>query len=208
MYDIRNMNIWKSDDTGRGPLSESPSINISIPGGGADIYTGSVLADMPIDELNLTVRSYNCLRRAGCSTVGDVLHLAESSENGLMKIRNLGAKSAREILAKIEDQQALLLQREENMPFRQNKKKLPANQLVYRELQNKFVKIRQVNILAILCQKALTRMQEINPPTHHFLLDCLCIKGKSDGGLDGFNPTSTQHQPTPRNYAAFKGIIL
>lgn len=124
MYDIRNMNIWKSDDTGRGPLSESPSINISIPGGGADIYTGSVLADMPIDELNLTVRSYNCLRRAGCSTVGDVLHLAESSENGLMKIRNLGAKSAREILAKIEDQQALLLQREENMPFRQNKKKL------------------------------------------------------------------------------------
>jgi hypothetical protein len=83
----------------------------------------------------------------------------------------------------------------EFVKIRQNKKKLPANQLVYRELQNKFVKIRQMNILAILCQNALTRMQEINPPTHHFLLDCLCIKGKSDGGLDGFNPTSTQHQP-------------
>ena len=59
--------------------------------------------DKTIDELELSVRAYNCLRRAGCCSVGDVLRLAEDSEKGLMRIRNLGTKSAKEILEKIEE---------------------------------------------------------------------------------------------------------
>ena len=35
-----------------------------------------------ITELNLGVRSYNCLKRAGCNTVGDILRLIEADENG------------------------------------------------------------------------------------------------------------------------------
>ncbi len=112
MYDIRNLNIWKSENTD-GPLSSSPSISISYPGGAADIFTGRALSEVAIDELNLSVRAYNCLRRAGCATVGDVLRLAESSDNGLMKIRNLGSKSAKEILDKIEEMQEVLLKSEQ-----------------------------------------------------------------------------------------------
>lgn len=135
MYDIRNLNIWKSENTD-GPLSNSPSVNISYPGGAADIYTGRALSDLPIDELELSVRAYNCLRRAGCCSVGDVLRLAEDSEKGLMRIRNLGTKSAKEILEKIEEKQADLLQREQHMPVRQNGKRLirPSGKMLDRDI--------------------------------------------------------------------------
>lgn len=136
MYDIRNLNIWKSNDTD-GPLSSSPSVNISYPGGAADIYTGRALSDIPIDELELSVRAYNCLRRAGCCTVGDVLRFAEDSEKGLMRIRNLGTKSAREIMAKIEEKQGDLLQREQQMPGKPNGKKLirPSGKMLDRDIK-------------------------------------------------------------------------
>ena len=57
-----------------------------------------------ITELNLGVRSYNCLKRAGCNTVGDILRLIEADENGggLRKIRNLGSRSEEEILERLE----------------------------------------------------------------------------------------------------------
>ena len=54
---------------------------------------------LPIDVLDLTVRSYNCLRRAGINTVGDLLLL---SEDKLRTVRNLGNKSVKEILMKLE----------------------------------------------------------------------------------------------------------
>lgn len=54
---------------------------------------------IPIDVLELSVRSYNCLRRAGINTMGDLLLL---SEDKLRTIRNLGNKSLREILMKLE----------------------------------------------------------------------------------------------------------
>ena len=54
--------------------------------------------EMPIEELELSVRSYNCLKRAGISTVED---LASKSEADMMKVRNLGKKSYDEVTNKL-----------------------------------------------------------------------------------------------------------
>ena len=58
-------------------------------------------------ELNLSVRSFNCLKRAGCSTIGEIIKLIEDDENGLRKIRNLGSRSETEILQAISQFQEL-----------------------------------------------------------------------------------------------------
>ena len=78
MYDIKNLNIWK----------EEPQNNQS----------DDELLNMEVSELNLSVRSFNCLKRAGCNTVGDILALISEDVNGLRKIRNLGTRSESEIL--------------------------------------------------------------------------------------------------------------
>ena len=56
------------------------------------------ILEMPIEELELSVRSYNCLKRAGISTVED---LANKSEADMMKVRNLGKKSLDEVINKL-----------------------------------------------------------------------------------------------------------
>ena len=53
-------------------------------------------SDLSIDEINLTVRSSNGLKRASADTFGRVYDLLES-ENGILSVRNLGQKSAQEI---------------------------------------------------------------------------------------------------------------
>ena len=60
---------------------------------------GKVL-EMSIEELDLSVRSYNCLKRAGINTVED---LANKTEDEMMKVRNLGRKSLEEVLAKLKE---------------------------------------------------------------------------------------------------------
>ena len=54
------------------------------------------LADLSIDEMNLTVRSSNGLKRANAGTFGRLYDLM-SLENGILSVRNLGQKSAKEI---------------------------------------------------------------------------------------------------------------
>lgn len=56
-------------------------------------------ATMSIDELELSVRSYNCLKRAGINTVGE---LCSKTMDDLMKVRNMGRKSLDEILEKLD----------------------------------------------------------------------------------------------------------
>jgi DNA-directed RNA polymerase subunit alpha len=56
--------------------------------------------EMPIEELELSVRSFNCLKRSGISTVGD---LTNKTENDMMKVKNLGKKSLEEVIAKLHD---------------------------------------------------------------------------------------------------------
>lgn len=54
--------------------------------------------DMPIEELDLSVRSYNCLKRAGINTVAE---LTQRTEEDMMKVRNLGRKSLEEVVNKL-----------------------------------------------------------------------------------------------------------
>ena len=58
------------------------------------------MLETSIDDLDLSVRAYNCLKRAGILTIRD---LVEKSENEMMKIRNLGKKSLKEVIDKIKD---------------------------------------------------------------------------------------------------------
>jgi len=56
--------------------------------------------EMTIEDLDLSVRSYNCLKRAGIHTVED---LTKKSEEDMLKVRNLGQKSLDEVIKKLED---------------------------------------------------------------------------------------------------------
>ena len=55
--------------------------------------------EMTIEELDLSVRSFNCLKRAGINTVED---LTNKTEEDMMRVRNLGRKSLEEVIAKLE----------------------------------------------------------------------------------------------------------
>lgn len=71
---------------------------------------GNEVLKMTIEELDLSVRSYNCLKRAGVHTVED---LASKTEEDMMRVRNLGRKSLEEVLQKMESL-GLSLQKEED----------------------------------------------------------------------------------------------
>ena len=53
---------------------------------------------MTIEELDMSVRSFNCLKRAGIDTVAD---LTDRTEADMIKVRNLGKKSLDEVIAKL-----------------------------------------------------------------------------------------------------------
>ena len=65
----------------------------------AAVDEGESVLDTPIEELDLSVRSYNCLKRQGVNTIGQ---LNECSENDLLNIRNFGAKSIEEVKDKLQ----------------------------------------------------------------------------------------------------------
>ncbi len=58
------------------------------------------ILEKPIEELELSVRSFNCLKRYGISTVQD---LTNKTENDMMKVKNLGKKSLEEVIAKLHE---------------------------------------------------------------------------------------------------------
>ena len=74
-----------------------------------DDITQAVL-EMSIDELELSVRSYNCLKRAGINTVEE---LTNRTSEDMMKVRNLGRKSLEEVLGKLKELGLELSQGEE-----------------------------------------------------------------------------------------------
>ena len=53
---------------------------------------------MTIEELDMSVRSFNCLKRAGIDTVEDLIN---KTEDDMMKVRNLGKKSLEEVIQKL-----------------------------------------------------------------------------------------------------------
>lgn len=66
--------------------------------------------EMTIEDLDLSVRSYNCLKRAGINTVAE---LAQKSEDDMMKVRNLGRKSLEEVKKKLLELDLSLVEFEE-----------------------------------------------------------------------------------------------
>ena len=63
-------------------------------------YKKEKVLEMTIEELDLSVRSYNCLKRAGINTVEE---LSNKSEEDMMKVRNLGKKSLEEVIQKLNE---------------------------------------------------------------------------------------------------------
>ena len=68
------------------------------------------ILEMTIEELDLSVRSFNCLKRAGINTVEDLIN---KSEEDMMKVRNLGRKSLEEVIHKLESLGLELMKEEE-----------------------------------------------------------------------------------------------
>ncbi len=62
--------------------------------------TKTKVLDMSVEDLDLSVRSYNCLKRANIHTVED---LTKRTEDDMLKVRNLGRKSLEEVVKKLED---------------------------------------------------------------------------------------------------------
>lgn len=83
MIDVKNLNIWKE---------EVHQNNHN------DFFLNS-----DITELNLSVRSFNCLKRANCNIIRDIYNYMGEEGQSLRKIRNLGDRSEKEILEKLEE---------------------------------------------------------------------------------------------------------
>ena len=88
-------------------LTEHLNLFVELSG---DAYNGEIMVEkdnkgkekvleMTIEELDLSVRSFNCLKRAGINTVEDLIN---KSEEDMMKVRNLGRKSLEEVIHKLE----------------------------------------------------------------------------------------------------------
>jgi len=73
------------------------TIDVIVP---APVDSTNQILEMNIDELELSVRSYNCLKRAGINTVAE---LCNKTPEDMMKVRNLGRKSLEEVLAKLKE---------------------------------------------------------------------------------------------------------
>ncbi|NJN82046.1 MAG: DNA-directed RNA polymerase subunit alpha [Caldilineaceae bacterium] len=67
----------------------------------------SRVADAPIEELELTVRAYNCLKRAGIVKVGEILKRMEKGEDEMLAIRNFGKKSLDELVDRLREKNYL-----------------------------------------------------------------------------------------------------
>ncbi|WP_314622235.1 DNA-directed RNA polymerase subunit alpha C-terminal domain-containing protein, partial [uncultured Selenomonas sp.] len=70
----------------------------------------SKVLETTIDDLDLSVRSFNCLKRANINTVAD---LVSKTEEDMMKVRNLGRKSLEEVKKKLEEYDLALKKEEE-----------------------------------------------------------------------------------------------
>ena len=113
-YDKLNLEVW-TDGTCTAKeavslaakvLTEHLNLFVDLNG---DAYSGEIMVEkddkgkekvleMTIEELDLSVRSFNCLKRAGINTVEDLIN---KTEEEMMKVRNLGRKSLEEVVAKL-----------------------------------------------------------------------------------------------------------
>ena len=94
------------------------------------------LYDMPIEQLNLSVRTYNCLKRSGINRLGQIL---EMKEEDLLKVKNFGQKSLQELREKLQSL-GLIQTPEESRPEEsepEEAKELPKVELIMLDKQDK-----------------------------------------------------------------------
>jgi DNA-directed RNA polymerase subunit alpha len=68
---------------------------------------------MPIEDLELTVRAYNCLKRAGITQVGEILEKLKKGQDEILAIRNFGQKSLDELIERLEEKGYLVMVNED-----------------------------------------------------------------------------------------------
>ena len=120
-YDKLNLEVWSDgtispEDAIRssadilvqylGLLAGAETVEIEKP----DVQEEGIpsrVADAPIEELELTVRAYNCLKRAGITKVGEILHRMERGEEEMLAIRNFGRKSLDELVERLDEKNYL-----------------------------------------------------------------------------------------------------
>lgn len=127
MKNLKNMNIWKSEEK-KGENQEQ-------------------FLRMDISDLGLSVRSFNCLKRANFNTVRDILAYIDKEGNSLRNIRNLGVRSENEILSKLEEYKMILA---EQTHYPQQKKAhiiRPAKRVWDREVEEFQLPVASVNRL-------------------------------------------------------------
>ncbi len=116
-FDIKNLCIWKEDSvsckhmTGNS-VREIRDLNVIYP-----FYMASQFLDTDVIDLNLSVRSYHCLKRMGWDTVGDIIRNIESKQD-LLRVRNLGKTSAEEIFINLLSYHQDLLANSEKQIYR------------------------------------------------------------------------------------------
>jgi len=89
-----------------------PPLPVVERGLGAGVQLTPEKYNMPIEDLNLSMRAYNCLRRSGLMTMGQVL---EKSEEELLSLRNFGRKSYDELREKLNEMDLLPADRPEDV---------------------------------------------------------------------------------------------
>ncbi len=120
-YDKLSLEVWtdatievaESLSVAAGILSEHLNLFMALTSAGgkpvlrdqADEPGKPRVLDTVIEDLDFSVRTYNCLKRAGINTIGD---LVARTEEDMMKVRNLGKKSLEEVIQKLEELQLSL----------------------------------------------------------------------------------------------------
>lgn len=115
MMDIKNLNIWK-------PVAKK-------------IDNEDLFLQADITELCLGVRSFNCLKRAGCNTIKDVIDCMGEDGQGLRKIRNLGTRSESEIYEKMQEFRASCISASGTIEQKQTTIIKPAKQIWDRNIE-------------------------------------------------------------------------
>lgn len=123
IYNLKTLNIWKAEDNRKNRLSKNRIKEIRGAGFTVPMYMGAQLLNVSVDDLNLSVRSSNCLKRVGFNTVGDVLNAIDSWDD-LNRIKNLGKTSLIEIRDQIITYQKSLLSEPEKIAFSEKVREL------------------------------------------------------------------------------------
>jgi len=113
-YDLLKLEVWTNGAIRPGealtqaaqilmqhvrPIAEFTETAAQLAGEAAeDASEGSQFDEVPIEELELSMRAYNCLKRTGITTVGDILERLEHGASEMLAIRNFGEKSLEELL--------------------------------------------------------------------------------------------------------------